>query len=163
MHPVVEAILRYKTFSYQQDPSMSHVTLKSGDKVVDLAGLVRSSAMITGAITLPLALWMLGQDVVWIVAALVAGGVVGFLLGALLGRMFFPARDGHVFVVKLGPGALPLALKAALNGGVCTGILIGLLSPLVLSNVAKVTLLVGLGTVVGILWGTLSGYIATRP
>lgn len=142
---------------------MSHATLHPGDKVVDLAGLVRSSAMVTGAITLPLALWMLEQDVVWIVAAIVAGGIVSFLLGTLLGRLFFPAREGHVFVVKLGPGALPLALKAGLNGGVCTGILVGLLSPLVLSEVTKVTLLVGLGTAVGILWGMLSGYIATRP
>ena len=142
---------------------MSDAALNPGDKVVDLAGLVRSSAMITGAITLPLALWMLEQDAIWIVVAIVAGGVVGVVLGALLGRVFFPAREGHVFVVKLGPGALPLALKASLNGGVCTGILIGLSSPLLLSEVRTVTLLIGLCTAVGILWGTLSGYIATRP
>lgn len=142
---------------------MSDATLNPGDKVVDLAGLARSSAMITGAITLPLALWMLEQNVVWIVAAFVAGGVFGFVLGALLGRMFFPAREGHVFVVKLGPGALALALKAGLNGGVCAGILIGVLSPLMLSETANLPLLVGVGATIGILWGTFSAYIATRP
>lgn len=142
---------------------MSHAALKSGDKVVDLAGLTRSSAMISGAITLPLALWMLEKSVVWIAAAVVAGGVFGFLLGALLGRMFFPAREGHVFVVKLGPGALPLALKAGLNGGVLAGILIGVLSPLILSETANLPPLVGLGATIGILWGTFSAYMATRP
>ena len=142
---------------------MSHATLKSGDKVVDLAGLARSSAMITGAITLPLALWMLEQDIVWIVSAVVAGGVLGFLLGALLGRVFFPVRDGHVFVVKLGPGALPIALKAGLNGGVCAGILIGVLSPLLIAETANLPHVVAVGVIIGILWGTFSAYMATRP
>jgi hypothetical protein len=142
---------------------MSHATLNPGDKVVDLAGLARSSAMITGAITLPLALWVLEQNVVWIVSAVVAGAVIGFLLGALLGRTFLPTRDGQVLVIKLGPGALASALKASLNGGACTGILIGLLSPLFLSEVTKVTPLVGLGATIGIIWGSASAYIATRP
>jgi hypothetical protein len=141
---------------------MSNTTLNPGDKVVDLAGLVRSSAMVTGALTLPLALWILEQDIVWIVSAVAAGGALGFLLGALLGRLFFSAPGGQVWIVKLGPGALPLALKAALNGGVCVGILIGLVAPLILSEVTKVTPLVGLGTAVGILWGTTSAYVATR-
>ncbi len=142
---------------------MPNATLNPGDKVVDLAGLLRSCAMVTGALTLPLALWILEQSIVWILAAVVAGGVVGILLGAVLGRAFFPAREGHVFVVKLGPGALPLALKAALNGGVCAGVLIGLSAPLVLSAGTKVTPLVGLGTAIGLLWGATSAYIATRP
>lgn len=142
---------------------MSNATLNPGDKVVDLAGLVRSCAMVTGALTLPIALWILDQDIVWIVSSVVVGGALGFLLGALLGLVFFPVREGHVFVVKLGPGALPLAMKAGLNGGVCAGILMGLLSPLILSEITKVTPLVGLGTALGILWGATSAYIATRP
>lgn len=142
---------------------MSNATLNPGDKVIDLLGLVRSSAMVTGALTLPLALWILEQDVVWIGSAVVVGGVFGFLLGALLGRVFFAAPDGQVLVVKLGPGALSLALKAALNGGVCAGILIGLVAPLILSATTKLTPLVGLGIAVGTLWGVTSAYIATRP
>ena len=142
---------------------MSDTTWRSGDKVVDLAALTRSSAMFTGAITLPLALWLLDQDVIWIVAGLVAGGALGLVLGALLGRLFFPAREGHVLVVKLGPDALPLALKAGLNGGVCAGILIGVLSPPILSETANLPLLIGLGTTIGVLWGTFSAYMATRP
>jgi hypothetical protein len=141
---------------------MPNAPLNPGDKVVDLAGLTRSCAMVTGALTLPLALWILERNVIWIASAVAAGGVLGFLLGSLLGRVFFPTREGHVFVVKLGPGALPLALKAALNGGICTGILIGLSAPLVLSAITKVTPLVGLGTAVGLLWGATSAYIATR-
>ncbi len=119
--------------------------------------------MITGALTLPLALWILEQEVIWILSAVVLGGVAGFLLGAVLGRAFFSTPDGQVLVVKLGPGALPLALKAALNGGVCTGVLVGLVSPLILFEVTKVTPLIGLGTAIGILWGAASAYIATRP
>lgn len=142
---------------------MSNATLNPGDKIVDPAALVRSSAMVVGALTLPLALWMLEQDIVWIVLAVVAGSVIGFLLGALLGRIFLPRRDGQVLVIKLGPGALASALKASLNGGVCTGILIGLLSPLFLSEATKVTPLIGLGATIGIIWGSLSAYIATRP
>lgn len=142
---------------------MSDPTLLPGDKVVDLAGLLRSSAVQTGAVASAVSLWMLKHGVLWTVGALVLGGVAGFVLGALIGPLLFPARAGDIMVVKLGPGALGLALKAGLIGGLCAGILAGLAPPLILSQPPKLAHGVGIGVLSGILLGSLSAYIATRP
>ena len=142
---------------------MSDPSIVAGDKVVDLAGLLRSSSLLTGAVASGVSLWVLNKSALWTVAAVVLGGAGGFVLGALLGLVFFPPRAGDVVVVKLGPGALQLALKAGLIGGVCSGILAGLLPPIILSQVPKLAHLVGIGVVAGIVIGAATAYIATRP
>ena len=142
---------------------MSDPSLASGDKVVDLAALLRASAMLTGAVATAVSLWVLNQSALWAVVGVVLGGTSGFFLGAVIGPMLFPARAGDVMVVKLGPGALPLALKAGLIGGVLSGILAGLLPPIMMSQVSRVAHLVGIDVGVGALVGAAAAYIATRP
>jgi hypothetical protein len=140
------------------DPSFA-----PGDKVVALAALLRSSALLTGAVASAASVWILKQSVPWTLAAVVIGSTVGFFVGSALGPVFFPAPVGEVRVVKLGPGALQPALKAGLIGGICTGILAGLVPSLVLSQFPKVIELIGISVVIGIVFGAASAYIATRP
>jgi hypothetical protein len=141
---------------------MSDPSLVPGDRVVDLAALVRSSALLAGAVAAAISLWLLKQGALRLLTAAVVGGAVGFVLGSILGPAFFPASAGRLRIVKLGPGALPLALKAGLIGGVCSGVLGGLVPALVLSQAPKLVQLVGTGLVVGIVIGGASAYLATR-
>ena len=142
---------------------MSDRSLVPGDRVVHLAALLRSSALLTGAAASAVSLWVLKQSALWTLAAVVLGGAVGFVLGSLLGPVLFLAPAGDVRVVKLGPGALHLALRAGLIGGICSGILAGVVPPLMLSQAPIVAQLVGTGVVIGIVIGAASAYIATRP
>jgi len=134
-----------------------------GDRVVDLAALLRSSALLAGAVASAVSLWVLTQSALWTLAGVVLGGALGFLLGSLLGPLCFPAPAGDVRVVKLGPGALQPALRAGLIGGLCSGVLAGLVPPLVLSQAPTAARLVGAGGVIGIVIGAVNAYIATRP
>ena len=142
---------------------MSNPSITPGDKVVDLAGLLRASAMLTGAVAPAVSLWVLNQSAFWTVLAVLWGGTSGFFLGALVGPVLFPARAGEVMVVKLGAGALRPALKAGLIGGLLSGILAGLLPPIVVSQASRVAQLVGIDAGVGVLVGAAAAYIATRP
>ena len=142
---------------------MPDQNLVSGDLVVDLAGLLRSSAVYTGAIACLVSFWILQQRTIWKIAAFVLGGIGGFLLGSLLGPIFFSAPNGEVMVVKLGPGAFWLALKAGLIGGVSAGILAGLAPSFITSKMSQFTRLAGTGIAIGIVIGTFSAYMATRP
>lgn len=139
------------------DPNLS-----PGDRVVDLAFLLRSSAVFTGTVAAAISLWVLKHMAFWTLAAGLLGGIGGFLVGTLLGLVFFPASTGKIVVVKLGPGASVLAFKAGLIGGITSGILAGLVPALLLAGSSRITQLVGVGVGVGIAVGTTFAYLVTR-
>ena len=142
---------------------MPEPNLVSGDLVVDLAGLLRTSAVIAGAISSAVSLWTLNRSILWTAAAFVLGGIGGFILGSFTGPLVFPASPGYVFVVKLGPGAFWSALKASLIGGVMAGILAGLIPPLILSRVSLVARLIKINIIIGIAFAAIGAYISTSP
>ncbi len=142
---------------------MGDPNLSPGDRVVDLAFLLRSSAVVTGTVAAAISLWVLKQIAFWTLAGGLLGGIVGFLVGTLLGLVFFPASAGKIVVVKLGPGALVLACKAALIGGITSGILAGLVPAVLLAGISRITQLVGVGVGIGIVVGATFAYLATRP
>lgn len=140
------------------DPNLS-----PGDRVVDLAFLVRSSAVFTGIAAAAISLWVLKHIAYWTLAAGLLGGIGGFLVGTLFGRAFFPAPLGQVEVVKLGPGAFMLACKAALIGGITSGVVASLVPALLVADGFRIPQLVGVGIGIGIAVGTVLAYLATRP
>ena len=142
---------------------MSSPGLSAGDKVVDLARLARSSSLLAGAVASAASVWILKHSVLWSLTALVSGAAAGLALGWFLGRVSFPAGDGEVLVVRLGPGALPVALKAGLTGGVCSGIVVGAISAALSSHAWPGSQLVANNVLIGAAIGALSAYIATRP
>jgi|SRR3989344_6766815 len=142
---------------------MPDSNLVSGDLVVDLAGLLRSSAVLAGAIACVVSLWILKQRAIWKVAAIFLGGFGGFVFGSFVGPLVFPASADFIFVVKLGPGAFWTALKAGLIGGVSVGILAGIVPTLITSKTSQIARLMGIGVTIGIVVGAISAYIATSP
>jgi hypothetical protein len=142
---------------------MANSGFSPGDKVVDLAALLRSSALLTGAVTAAISLWLLVESPLWIVVALVAGGAGGYAAGIVIGREFYRPLEGHVMVVKLGPGALWPALQAGLIGGIVSGALAVVVPFLILADGRTLVQHLWIGLVAGIVVGAASAYVATRP
>jgi uncharacterized membrane protein len=142
---------------------MANPRISPGEKVVELAVLLQSSALLTGAVAAAVSLWLLMEALAWTVVALVAGGAGGYALGILIGREFYRAPEGQVMVVKLGPGAMRTALQAGLIGGICAGALAISVPFLLLADGRTLVQNLWIGVVAGIAIGAATAYVATRP
>ena len=142
---------------------MANSGISPGDKVVELAALLRASSLITGAVVAAVSVWLLGEGLLWIALALAAGGAGGYGLGALIGRDFYRATEGQVVVVKLGPGAMRTALQAGLVGGICSGALAVAVPFFLLADAWTLVQRLWVGVVPGIVIGVAAAYVATRP
>jgi uncharacterized membrane protein len=137
--------------------------LSPGDKVVDLAALLRASALLAGAASAAVSLWLLVEAILWTVVGAAVGAAGGYALGALIGRAFYGAPQGQVAVVKLGPGAMQAALQAGLIGGICSGALAIAVPFLLLADGRTLVQHLWIGIVAGIIVGAAAAYVATRP
>ena len=135
----------------------------SGDRVIDLAASLRFAALVAGAISCAVALWIIKQNIVWSIAALVVGGIAGLGIGFVLGPLIFSAAPGQVAIVKLGPGALAETLKGTLIGAVISGLFVAAVPAGLFGQSSKLMLLVGIGCGIGAVVGAALGYLATRP
>jgi hypothetical protein len=139
----------------QQDP------LKSGDRVIELASLAVSVAVVAGALSTAVCARLAGRSWLSALGALVFGGLLGYLAGLVTGRIFYRTADGQTAVVRVGRAALPAAQWAGVSTGLVsalasTGLLVwwlaaplwpaliasaccGLLAGLVLSCLASFT------------------------
>ena len=137
--------------------------LVSGDRVVDLAASLRFAALLAGALACAVSLWVIKQNVLWSIAALVVGGIAGFCIGLVLGPLIFSAASGQVAIVKLGPGALAETLKGTLIGAVVSGLIVAAVPAGLFGQSSKLMLLTAIGSGIGVLIGGALGYLATRP
>jgi hypothetical protein len=142
---------------------MADPNIVSGDRVVDLAASLRFAALVAGAISCAVALWIIKQNVLWSIAALVVGGIAGFCIGLVLSPLIFPAAPGQVAVVKLGPGVVTETLKANLIGAVVSGLVVAAVPAGLFAESTKLMLLTGIGGGIGAVIGAALGYLASRP
>jgi hypothetical protein len=98
--------------------------LNPGDRVVDLAGLVRSAALSTGAVSAAWVVWLVRGSWFTSLAALLIGAAVGFLVAEIVSRARY-RRGENTMVVKVGRDSLGATLAAGLAGGVTTAIVVG--------------------------------------
>lgn len=92
-------------------------TLQPGERVIDLRGLVRSGGMFAGLASSAVAIRLCGWDWTWCVMAAFPGAAAGLILAGTIAPFVFPAPAGQVTVTLVGPGALGVALRAAVAGG----------------------------------------------
>lgn len=137
--------------------------LVPGDRVVDLAASLRFAALVAGAISCAVALWIIKQDVLWAIAALLVGGIAGFCIGVALGPLIFSTSPGQVAVVKLSSGALAKTLKGTLIGAVISGVVVTAVTVGLFGQSSQLVLLVGTGGGIGAVVGAALGYFASRP
>ena len=133
--------------------------LNPGDRVVELAALATSAAVVTGAVSSAWILWLIKKSWLASAEALIAGAVVGFLVGQLVGRVLY-RTGGNSTVVKVGSASLSSAIPAGLAGGVVTALAVAILAVLIFSAKSQAPSLfgvaIGCGMVLGILFACLS-------
>ena len=144
--------------------NMQPSQLNSGDTVIPLAGLIVTTAIVSGSVNAAVVTWKYNH-VWWLsLIAFFIAAVVCWFISKKVGHFVFPASsENNVFVVKAGSSALPLTLKAAITGACLSLFIAGLALALLLggsSLVASTWLIVtSISLVVGILWGTLSALL----
>ena len=77
-------------------------SLNSGDRVMELAGLLHSAAIATGAVGGAWLLWLVKKS--WIVSlgAFIGGAALGFVVAQVLARLLYRTAEGNTTVVKVG-------------------------------------------------------------
>jgi len=100
--------------------------LNPGDRVVELAGLLHSAAMATGALTGAWLLWLIKKSWVASLGTLLGGAAVGFVVAHVLARMLYRTAEGNTTVVKVGSASLTSTIPAGLVGGVVTAVAVAL-------------------------------------
>jgi hypothetical protein len=105
--------------------------LEPGERVVELASVSASAALVAGAVAGVWIGWILRQG--WMESGLgfVAGAALGYGLGQLVARHFYRGGDGNTAVVRVGAGSLPATLRAGLMGGILAAMALGVLALLV--------------------------------
>lgn len=135
----------------------------TGDRVIDLAASLRFAALVAGAISCAVALWIIKQNALWSIATLVVGGIAGFCIGFALCPLIFSTPPEQVTVVKLGPGALAKTLRGTLIGAVTSGVAVAAVTAGLFGQSSMLMLLAGIGCGIGAIIGAALGYMASRP
>ena len=108
-------------------------SLQPGDRIVDLVALSRTTGLVVGLTVSALSSWRSHLRLPLGLAVVILAGVGGLLVGHGVGHLLFPSPDQNVFVVKTGPAALPLTVRATLVVGAVLTLLIiaavGLVAP----------------------------------
>ena len=135
--------------------SQPPTALRPGDIVIPLRSLSMQCSLLTGCITAGTLLYRARLPILAIVGGIALAGLVGMTAGWIFARAYFPARPGHVFVVRRGRSALPLTLRAALIPSVILGVLVAATITLLGYSPFGTGLLVG--TVVAASFGCVVG------
>lgn len=137
--------------------------LNPGDRVVELAALLQSAAVATGALAGAWLLWFLKKSWVAALGALAGGAALGFVVGHILARALYRTAEGNTTIVKVGSASLPSTLPAGLAGGVATATTIALLALLIFGAKNQALPLFGIalgcGVVLGVLFACLGSLV----
>ena len=99
-------------------------SLQPGDRIVDLVALSRTTGLVVGLAVSAVSSWRSHLRIPVGLAVVLIACVGGVLIGHGVGHLLFPSADQNVFVVKTGPTALPLTLRATLAVGAVLTLLI---------------------------------------
>ena len=135
--------------------------LQPGERVVELAGVVQSVAIFSGAVAASLTSWFAKRS--WAVSGIsfVVGAFVGFLVGMAAARVFYRTADGMTTIVRVGSSSLPATIRAGLAGGVLTALVVAAGSVLFLSAPAQSAFTTSLvcGAVIGVVFAFLGSVL----
>lgn len=140
---------------------MADDSLQSAERVVELAGLTQSAAVLTGAVVAALASWLGEQGWTLITSALLLGGAVGFLAGFAMACVLYRSRDGMTAVVRTGRSSLSSTIFAGLVGGISSAIVVSVVAVFLLSTPARtaVPISTAVGVIIGISFACLSSLL----
>ena len=142
---------------------MALQNLNPGERVVELAAVVRSAALVTGAVS---AAWLtISGKRGWLPAsgALLVGATIGFFIAQLISRLLYQTADGQTTVVRAGGGALPATISAGLLGAISTSVVVAMLALVLfwrdINIVSVFAICLGCGAVLGVLFACLASLL----
>ena len=140
---------------------MTETGLNPGDRVIELAGLTRSAAVIASVISSGVVVWIAKHKAGVTVACVVGSAAIGYAVGFVVAKVLFPAEGGYAIVTKVGPYSLPLTLKGGITAAIAASVVTSILCSLVIKSGITVGLWPSLGIdlVVGIVWACLSSLL----
>ena len=137
--------------------------LNPGDKVVELAGLLHSAAIATGALTGAWLLWLIKKSWLASLGALLGGAALGFLVAQALSHLLYRTAAGHTTVVKVGSASLSSTIPAGLAGGFTTAVAVVVIMVLAFGTRTKSLPLFSVpvccGVVVGVIFACLGSLL----
>jgi hypothetical protein len=140
---------------------MTEAELRPGNKVVELAAVVRTASLLTGAIVAALVSWIAKHKLTISCLSFVSGAIVGYVIGLALGRILFPATDGNVVVAKAGIASLRLTLKGGIFGSLLASLVVAVANSFFVE--IQITLVIGpalgIGAIVGIVFACLASLL----
>ncbi|MGA2605260.1 MAG: hypothetical protein ABSG14_13620 [Verrucomicrobiia bacterium] len=126
---------------------------------MELAGVVASTAVVTGAVVGTWVIWLIKKSWLASAGAFIAGAVFGFLIAQVIARVLYRTANGNTAVVKIGSASLSSTIPAGLAGGVVTAIAVGLVVLLMFGGKTRgfslFGIAIGCGVVIGILLACL--------
>ncbi len=128
--------------------------LSSGDRVVDLAGLVRSAALGTGAVSGAWVTWLVHKSWLASLGALVIGAALGYIVAEVISRVLY-RRGGNTKVLKVGSRSLVATIPAGLAGGIPTAIVVALVALILFGGDNHAALWFGVSLASGVALGVI--------
>ncbi len=110
---------------------MTKTGLQPGDKVIELAAVVRGVTLVTGGTAGTITAWLAKHEIGLTMGFAVGGSVIGYLVGRAVAKLLFPATAGDVVVTGAGRSSLPLTLKGGVVGALISSALVSILASVV--------------------------------
>ena len=142
---------------------MALQNINPGDRIVELAAVVRSAALVTGAVSAAWLTWLGKKSLLPASGALLAGAAIGFFLAQLISRLLYQTADGHTTIVRVGGSALPSTIPAGVLGGVSASVVIATLALVLfrsdINMVSVFAVCLVCGAVAGVLFACLASLL----
>lgn len=135
--------------------------LQSGDRVVEIAAVARTTAIVSGAVASAATTWLVRGSWRSSLVALVLGTFIGFLVSLFPSRLY--SSSGRTAVVRVGSSSLSATVPAGLLGGLSAALVVGIAVLWCFSAWGQLVLLLGTslgcGLVIGIILAVLASLL----
>jgi len=138
---------------------MADQPLQAGERVVELAALVRTVGAVTGVVVGAATTWLVKRTWWPSLAAFILGAVAGFVVSSFVWRLYRPG--GQTIVVRVGSGSLSHTIAAGLVGGVPVALVVGLAVLVCFSAWSRVMTVLGTSLGCGIVLGVIFACLAS--
>jgi hypothetical protein len=96
--------------------------LRTGDRIVELAGLASTTAVVTGGVASGWIVWLIIDNWLTAIGAVIPGSVLGYVAARTVGKFLYRTVDGHKWVAKVGRASLPATIRAGLSGSMTAAV-----------------------------------------
>lgn len=133
--------------------------LQSGERVVEIAAVVHTASIVSGAIASTATTWLVSGSWRSSLVALVLGAFIGFVVSQFPSRLY--SSGGQTAVAKVGSSSLSATVPAGLLGGVSVTLVVGIAVLWCFSAWSQAVLLLGTSLGCGLVVGVVLAILAS--